>query len=430
MSANFATRLLEEHAAFAATLPRAQGEASERRHALGKASAAGLPPLRDDAWRYSNLRAVEKARLAPATPLTPEQALASASRLLPQPLPDFARLVFVNGQLLRPLSGEPADLVGARLELSSGHTEGVLAPTADERFAWLNAAFATDIARLAVSGTLQLEVLYLTVPTPNAGATYPRLEVAVGNHARLVLVERHLGGGGPAALNAPSVQIEVGAAGVAEHYRLQASAPDAVIMDSLLATLAAGARYELTQLSWGAASARHSTRIQLSGEGASLLVNGMSLSDANRVLDTAIQVEHVARRTSSEQTLRAIANGRSRIAFNSRVEVASSAGGADSRQSLKGLLGSPGAEVNLRPQLEISTDEVKASHGATTGALDDNMLFYLLSRGLDPDTARKLLEWAFIEDVMSRIRIPALRRQVELASVDCLGNATALEALR
>ena len=85
--------------------------------------------------------------------------------------------------------------------------------------------------------------------------------------------------------------------------------------------------------------------------------------------------------------------------------------------------------MNLRPQLEILTDEVSASHGATTGALDDTMLFYLLSRGLDAGTARKLLEWAFIADVMARIPLPALRRQVELATVQRMGNAAALESL-
>jgi Fe-S cluster assembly protein SufD len=142
-----------------------------------------------------------------------------------------------------------------------------------------------------------------------------------------------------------------------------------------------------------------------------------------------IQVEHVGRNSRSEQVLRGVANGQSSIGLASRVDVAASAGGADSRQSLKGLIGAAGAEVNLRPQLEINTDEVKASHGATTGSLDDNTLFYLLSRGIDPETARKLLEWAFIGDVMSHIDIAGLRRQVELTTVSQLGNSAALEAL-
>ena len=86
--------------------------------------------------------------------------------------------------------------------------------------------------------------------------------------------------------------------------------------------------------------------------------------------------------------------------FNGKVVVAPGAAGTDSQQSLRGLLAGPGAEIDLRPQLEIHTDDVRCSHGATTGKLDDNMLFYLLSRGLEPDTARRLLKWAFLEDAV------------------------------
>jgi Fe-S cluster assembly protein SufD len=111
------------------------------------------------------------------------------------------------------------------------------------------------------------------------------------------------------------------------------------------------------------------------------------------------------------------------------VEVTATARGTNCEQSLKGLLNNPGAEIDLRPQLEIHTDAVRASHGATTGALDQNMLFYLLSRGLDADTARGLLEWAFCEDAIKLIGQPLLRRQVELALADCLGNSVAHEAL-
>jgi Fe-S cluster assembly protein SufD len=111
------------------------------------------------------------------------------------------------------------------------------------------------------------------------------------------------------------------------------------------------------------------------------------------------------------------------------VEVTASARGTSCEQSLKGLLNNPGAEIDLRPQLEIHTDAVRASHGATTGALDQNMLFYLLSRGLDADTARGLLEWAFCEDAIRLIDQPLLRRQAELALADCLGNRVAHEAL-
>ena len=436
MSATFIQRLQREHDEVAASLPASVVSGARRAAALQRAVETGLPGLRDDAWRYTNLRPVEKARVVSAPPVNEALTLAEVTPLVPAPLAGFTRFVFVNGHFSASLSADPGSLTGGSLQalsvadaMDSGAADQLLAASADERFAWLNEAFATDGARLTVQGELQVELLFMTLPSPEGGASYPRLEVHTAPRARLRLVERHLGGGGPAAMAAASVQLHLGAQSVVEHYRLQACASDAVFLDSLLATLDADAAYTLSQLNLGGASARNSVRVRLAGERSQLTVNGMSLADGKRVLDTTFQVEHVARNTTSQQLLRAIANDQSGIGFNSRVEVAASAGGADSRQSLKGLIGGTGAEVNLRPQLEISTDEVKASHGATTGALDENTLFYLLSRGLDPDTARKLLEWAFIEDVMRCITLPDLRRQVELATVDRLGNAAAREAL-
>ena len=104
-----------------------------------------------------------------------------------------------------------------------------------------------------------------------------------------------------------------------------------------------------------------------------------------------------------------------------------SAAGSDSRQSLRGLLAGPEAEIDVRPQLEIYTDEVRCSHGATAGKLDDGMLFYLLSRGLAPEVAQRLLKWAFLEDVVSRIGLAALRRQIER---DLAGQMADLASLK
>src|SRR5207253_7582422 len=115
----------------------------------------------------------------------------------------------------------------------------------------------------------------------------------------------------------------------------------------------------------------------------------------------------------SLQNFRGIAAGRARSAFNSKVVVKSGARGAHSQQSLRGLLAGAEAEIDVRPQLEIYTDDVRCAHGATAGKLDDEMLFYLLARGLDRATAQRLLKWAFLEDVVAKIEVPELRRQIE-----------------
>ncbi len=145
--------------------------------------------------------------------------------------------------------------------------------------------------------------------------------------------------------------------------------------------------------------------------------------------DLFAQFAHAAPRTRSEQLFRGIAAARARVACNGKVVVERGATGADSQQSLRGLLAGPEAEIDVRPQLEIYTDEVRCSHGATTGKLDEQMLFYLLARGLDREAAQRLLKWAFLEDAVATIEVPELRRQIELSLAGALEDETLKELL-
>lgn len=424
----FAQRLQRDHAVTLAALGIDAAAQQPRRDALAQLSALGLPGLRDDDFRYANLRPLSRARFAPA--VVPGDLAAVLTPLLPPRLEGFTRCVLVNGQFAPAYSDPTAALAAAGVGHGAGSDlEHVLPPAGPaERFQWLGQAFAPAPMDLCLADGVRLELLCVTLPDAQGGAGYPQLRVQVAAGADVTLVERHLGGGSGALTNV-GVALVVGRDAQLRHCRLQEQSFEATWIDTLRASVAANAHYQLSLLSLGAAAARSSLRLRLSGQGARLVLDGASLADGTRVLDTAIRVEHEARDTRSEQLLRAVANDQSGIGIASRVEVAAHAGGSDSRQSLKGLITARGAEVNLRPQLEILTDEVSASHGATTGALDDTMLFYLLSRGLDAGTARKLLEWAFIADVMARIPLPALRRQVELATVTRMGNAAALESL-
>jgi Fe-S cluster assembly protein SufD len=169
--------------------------------------------------------------------------------------------------------------------------------------------------------------------------------------------------------------------------------------------------------------------VQLAGERADASVSMASLGDRQQIQDAFVLVEHVAPRARSTQTFRGISAGRARVAFNGMVVVRKDAQGTDSQQSLRGLLAGPDAEIDVRPQLEIFTDDVRCAHGATAGKLDDNMLFYLLSRGIDPATAQRLLKWAFLEDVVAKIEVPELRRQIERNLAGQMQEAAALKEL-
>jgi Fe-S cluster assembly protein SufD len=389
-----------------------------RSEALDHALAAGLPKRRDDLWRYADLRYLDTAPLGPVAGAGP----AADAPLLPARLPGFTRIVLHNGRLV-------ASLCDPCPALSRDAAPLVPARTRHERFGWLNDAFATDVARLVVEGQAMIEVVIASTPGAVAQAAHPRIEVSVLENAELVLVERHVGDLGSESLINVAVQVHAAAGSSCRHLRWQSLVPDAQLLDTMQVALDRDARYSLALLQLGGRSARSSMRISLYGRGAQATVCGVSVAGDRRTLDTSLLVDHIGADTTSAQTLRALARDRAQLAWRSRVEVTATAHGTSCEQSLKGLLNSPGAEIDLRPQLEIHTDAVRASHGATTGALDQDMLFYLLSRGLDADTARGLLEWAFCEDAIRLIDQPLLRRQAELALADCLGNSVAHEVI-
>jgi Fe-S cluster assembly protein SufD len=227
-----------------------------------------------------------------------------------------------------------------------------------------------------------------------------------------------------------AVQVHAGAGSQVQHLRWQQLSDDAQFLDTTQIALDRDASYRFALLQLGARSARTSLRASLYGAGSSLQLHGVGVAGAKHSLDHSLLVDHLAPNTTSTQVFRAIARDQARIACRSRVEVGKQAGGTRADQSLKGLLDSPRAEIDLRPQLEIHTDAVRASHGATTGALDETMRFYLLSRGLDPETARALLEWAFLEDAIRGIELPELRSAAELQLAAVLGSQVATQVLR
>ncbi|HVN44347.1 MAG TPA: SufD family Fe-S cluster assembly protein [Steroidobacteraceae bacterium] len=420
MSASTLTeRIAQEFSSAARSL---EAHASRRRSALGALQARGLPTTRDENWKYANLRSLERARFLPASAREP---MAAAGDLdLPPALPgSAARYVFLDGRFAPQASTTLETAAGTAVLrlLSQGGEDGAAAaaaaPEADGRFALLNDLFATDGLGIDVRATreapLQLEVLFLASAEAQQGSSYPRLELRLRPGTAVTLIERHLSHGSAASFVTSAVQVDVAAGARLAHYRLQELNPRTTLFDTLAARLGADAGYRLHLISSGAQSARSTLAVQLAGPRAELALAMLALGERQQVQDAYAVVEHAAPDARTVQTFRGIAAGRARVAFNGKIIVSPAAHGTDSRQSLRGLLAGPEAEIDVRPQLEIYTDEVRCSHGATAGKLDDSMLFYLLSRGLDRDAAQRLLKWAFLEDVISQVNLPALRRQIE-----------------
>jgi Fe-S cluster assembly protein SufD len=479
MAFPLATRIAEEHAAASAALPDEVVSRERRRSAVEALKAEGLPTSRDENWKYANLRPLEKVRFAPGG-RAPTLTVAD----LPAPIAGYARYTFVDGVFApalstpiikpgisvaslrssaaelgelavgsnpapatkqaaaRPIVGPAPRAPDAPTPLRPPATTGsitadsatAITAARDARFALLNDAFALDGVAIHVSAGTDcptcIELVFVASVEAQTGSSYPRVELHVENDARLGLIERHVsvGGSGANFVNAV-VNVHLARGARVDHYRIQESGLRAIWFDTLSAVLGQDATYKLHGVNVGGLSCRSTVNVQLAGERADASLSVASLGDRQQVQDAFVLVEHSAPNARSEQTFRGISAGRARVTFNGKVVVRKGAHGTDSQQSLRGLLAGPEAEIDVRPQLEIYTDDVRCAHGATAGKLDENMLFYLLSRGIDRATAQRLLKWAFLEDVVARIEVPELRRQIERSLAGQMQEAAALKEL-
>ena len=424
MSAALATRIAEDFAAAAHTPIDLH-----RQRAMHALAERGLPTSRDENWKYVNLRPLEKVRFAPPPGETQPNITVQD---LPTPIARYARYTFIDG-VFAPALSAPTDHVGVSVKSMKAMKVSGAAPAAlspDLRFALLNEAFATDGAQIQIApGTdcqTCVELVFVATTDAKVGASYPRVNFQIGAGARVGLIERHVSIGSDANFINCAVDVDVARDSSVQHFRVQQTGARAIWFDTLTVRLAANAKYQVHTMNLGGLSARSTVHVQLAGERSEIGLFGVSVGGKNQVHDTYALVEHIAPNARTDQSFRGISGGRARVAFNGKIVVRKGAHGTDSRQSLRGLLAGADAEIDVRPQLEIYTDDVRCNHGATAGKLDDNMLFYLLSRGLDRETALRLLKWAFLEDVVAKIDVPELRRQIEQNLAGQLNEAAAL----
>jgi len=409
-------QLALDHAAVLDALPADEVSRAARCATLAMLTGQGLPGAREENWRYANLRPLEQLRFTPR--LTPDDgALAQATALLPAPLAGFDRYVVVDGLLAAPLSAAIGTAQNVEVALQAGIDAGYGSAGGDARFGALASAFAPQAIRVVAGAgaARDVEVVFVATAAGNETASYPALLVQLAGEARLRLVERHIGACDAATFANAALAIEVGAGGQLRHVRVQQAGAQATHFETLRADVAGSAEYLLDTIALGAQSARSTMHARLAGRGARIAYSRSVAVDATQVNDAVVVIEHAAPATVTAQDYRGIAAGRARVAFNGHVIMRANAAGSASSQSLRSLLAGPGTEADVRPQLEIYTDDIKASHGATAGKIDGQMLFYLLSRGIERRTAMSLLKWAFLTELVARIPIPDLRAQVERA---------------
>ena len=403
-----------------------------RREQLDAFVQAGLPGPRTEAWKYTALRALERRAFEPGDGAAAEREIDPAQLALPGV--DGPRLVFVHG-VFRPdlsrleglesgLALEPlsealaADAEPLRFFLTRGWNHQA------DAFARLNAALAGDgmVLRVAADTNVEQPVHLVQVGTPSEGdvAWHTRNIVELGEGASLSLVEHHLGTDKHRNLGTQVSDVVLRRNARLDWITLQDAAAGATLIrrDSLRLDAAASASIHALEL--GGSLVRHELDAELQGEGARLDTRGVFLPQGRQHLDTHLDIRHAATNTASDALWRGVADQRGRGVFHGRIIVAAGADGTDAKLSNKNLLLSPHAEIDTQPVLEIYADEVLAAHGATVGQLDEQALFYLRSRGLPADEARRVLTAAFCNAALDSLPIEALREHCRQRLVERL----------
>ena len=402
-----------------------------RRQAEVALSAQTLPSTGQEAWKYTDLTALKALSLIPGVRRSVD--------ITPMILPEArgSRLVFVNGQFDSHHSNVTNLPAGVRfLNLACApelaHELGTLAqPGTLDVFADLNSARFQDGALVVVpKGVKVVEPLHIIYISDQEGeaatSSLPRTFVVLEKGASLTLVEEYRGRG--QYFTSAVTEVIVRQDAVLSHERIQRESPEAFHFSHLAAKVERRGHYTCRTISFGARLSRSTPHVVMAEEGAELHLEGLALLGDSQVADTHSFIDHRVPHCTSRQAHKTIADDGSRVVFNGMIYVRPDAQGTDAQQQCRGLLLSDKARIDTKPQLEIYADDVKCAHGAAIGQLDPEGLFYLESRGLRPELARNLLTYAFAADLLARIPVPSLKRQLRQTVLDRT-NAGNLEAI-
>ena len=392
-----------------------------RRDNLQTLIAGGLPDTRNEAWKYTALRALGQRRLTHGDADALTHQIDAAKLTLPGV--DGPRLIFVNGAFRADLSAlntlpagvelQPLSLALARdpeplrFSLSRHYREQ------GDAFAQLNAALAGDgvLLRIATDSVIEkpIHLVFVGAPAPQDLGWHLRNVIEIGEGAQVQLVEHHLASAAQSHLGTLLSDIVLHDRATMQYTVVQAAAEESTLVRRTSMHLGADAHATMHVLELGGALVRHDLQVELRGDRARLDTRGIFMPRGRQHIDTQMAIRHVALGTVSASTWRGVADQRGRGVFRGAIEVAPGADGSDASLSNKNLLLSSQAEIDTKPELEIYADEVKAAHGATVGQLDERALFYLRSRGLPLAEARAVLTAAFCRAVFADLSSQPLR---------------------
>jgi len=400
----------------------------DARHAAMQAfNGLGLPDTRQEAWKYTSLRPLQRQAFALAEGITAETTSEDVSRLAIGGL-EGPQLVFIDGQYQAHLSRQACAQHGVTIctldEALQRHQDGLQAlletvPSGKPAgaFQLLNTALLRDGAYIALADDTDLDapiqLLFLSSAAEQNLISCPRILIHTGRNSRVRVIEHYVSLGEPQNLTATVTRIDAGENSTVEHIKLQQESPRAFHIGRLDVRQARDSRLESHTLCLGSRLNRNDIATRLQAEGASVNLNGLYLGDDRQHIDTHTLIDHASPHTSSDELFKGILDGHARAVFNGRVIVQPDAQKIEAHQHNRNLLLSREAEVDTKPELEIYADDVKCSHGATVGQLDAQALFYLRSRGIAEADGRAILTYAFADDIITRIGLRPIRDHLE-----------------
>jgi Fe-S cluster assembly protein SufD len=422
-----------------------------REDGLGRFEALGFPTTKNEDWHFTSVAPIaergfrlagagaegkaEEGRIAPEERTDRREASrrkADTANSIGARAADVARfgfgetswhtLVFLNGVFSEDLSswldqsvlaGSLAHAVEAGNPVLESHI-GKVAKFDQHTFTALNTAFIGDGAVIEVpSETVVEQPIHLLFISDGEGVSHPRNLIVAGRHSRATVIESYVSLRDGAYFTNAVTEIVVGEGAHVDHYKLQRESGKAFHVGTVQARQERDSQLHSFSLAVGGSLARTNIYTSLDGDAATCTLNGLYLTDGAQHIDNQTSIEHIAPNCPSHEVYKGVLDGRSHGVFNGKVYVHPEAQKTDGKQSNNNLLLSPHARVDTKPQLEIFADDVKCTHGATVGRLDEVAMFYLNSRGIGPESARTLLTYAFAADVLETIELEPLRKQLE-----------------
>jgi Fe-S cluster assembly protein SufD len=402
-------------------LPGAGKVAELRRQAFEAYERAGLPHRRIEDWKYTDLRALMHEVL-PLAGAPDQAALKRAEAALTlHAMAGATRLVLVDGVYSPELSDVAGLDAGVSVRVLSEVLENsrneagadlLITDVSDNPMISLNAAMVTDGAMVTVAdGAVAAKpIQVIHVATRSSAAAYTRSFLQLGKGARATLVENFIAAEGAKAYQAnDAVIVWIGEGAELEHVRLMVDATDAVNVSTAIVMTGAHARLNTFNMTSGGHVSRYQGYVTFAGEGAKVATNGVNLLNGRQHADTTLFLDHAVPNCDSREIFRAVVDDRGHSVFQGRIIVRPGAQKTDAKMMTRALLLSDEAEADNKPELEIFADDVTCGHGATTGALDEGLLFYLRARGLSEKEAQALLIQAFVGEAIESIANDALR---------------------